>query len=212
MQCGDVYSDVRIPEDRPDVGGITCLAELGVKDLTVLAQAEGFAGRITMEGMRCTWHREINWHGTPEAEDIGDISFRDDGAMIEAGVLADYTELWDGGPSKAMAAATLRMDDKIGFLVTIGTVFVFGIGKTGLPATAELLDRMQAEHSTDLARPLFDGFHAFGHWDGQKGIASLATNPFCEGGIILSQSADGFIWHQTDFDGTTCDLPLSLDP
>ena len=111
-QVGLNYADLRIPRARPDLTGAAALSDLPAAALLDLAQAEGFAGQVTLSGDHCTWHREINWHGPSEAQDVGAIRFDDDGQMIETGVHADYAELWQPNPG---AGAFLRVDANQGY-------------------------------------------------------------------------------------------------
>ena len=99
MQAGDIYADVRVPLERPDVSGLNSLADLPARDLHILAQAEGFAGHTKVENSVCTWERTINWHGATDAIDAGELSFDTAGRLIEAGVHANYTELWERWPA-----------------------------------------------------------------------------------------------------------------
>ncbi|MEO0828906.1 MAG: allophanate hydrolase, partial [Pseudomonadota bacterium] len=84
IQAGALFVDIRIPDGRPALGERTRLAELDNPELLALMAAEGFAGTITLEEDRCTWHRELNWRGRPEGADVGRLYF-DGGALIEDG-------------------------------------------------------------------------------------------------------------------------------
>jgi len=70
MQAGEIFVDLRVPLERPDLAGATALADLGPSTLLALTKAEGFAGRIEVVDSNCTWHRAINWHGVPEADEL----------------------------------------------------------------------------------------------------------------------------------------------
>lgn len=131
IQAGHAYADVRIPADRPDLSGASSLSDLSAQQLAALARAEGFAGRITLDGAVCTWARDINWHGTPDAADIGHISFDAQGRMIEAGVEADYTELWERAEAPPPTARHYRNGGDRAFIVSAGNRFVIGIGRPG---------------------------------------------------------------------------------
>lgn len=212
MQCGLAYADVRIPAERPDLSGAACLADLDAAALLQLARAEGFAGQVTLTGARCTWHRDINWHGQPDGQDIGDLRFDSAGRMIETGVEADYAELWEHRTSPAKRAQVYCAGGVEAHLVSIGNAFVLGIGTPGAATTKPLIAALETgSKPADLPR-LFDGFHAFGHFDGSRGIADLATNPFAEGLPVVTLAPDGVIWHRMGFDGSARDVTLPSQP
>lgn len=205
MQSGEIYADVRVPLERPNIASKAALSELSADELLLLARAEGFAGSVSLEGKKCTWHRDINWHGQPEGNDIGAISFDAEGRMIEAGVEADYTELWETAGTNQTDAMTFGDDAITGYLVTVGEAFVLGIGQRGAPATGPIIQALQAGEVPPDVGELFANAHAFGVWEGTQAIAQRATNPFYEGHIILSKNADSVTWHSISFNGTKKD-------
>lgn len=211
MQAGRLYADVRIPLDRPDVGASTCLAELPAATLSKLAQAEGFAGHVTLEGSRCTWHRDINWHGAPDAADVGEIRFDAQGRMIETGVLAEYSELWVQAAETDTSAIRFSNRDYSGFLVVAGDLGVLGIGQTSKPATTPILSALENGRIPEDTDTLFDGLHALCRLEPTQVIATLATNPLAEGQLVVSLSDDAVIWHKTDFDSTRWDVEMQTE-
>jgi len=213
-QSGLTYADVRVPLERPDLSGASCLADLPVEALAQLAKAEGFAGHITLEGIRCTWHREVNWHGDPDwtgIGDVGDLTFEPNGDMIETGVEAEYTELWTHRTAPKQSALEFGNDTYRGYLVTVSSEFVLGIGKPNHPATKTLLDELENGTIPNGIDALFSTFHAYGHWDGDNAIANLATNPFCEGKPVLTKSGKSVTWRHIGFDGTLSAIDLPID-
>ena len=211
IQCGLDYADVRIPLERPDLTGSDALADLDASALAMLAKAEGFAGHVTLDGTHCTWHREVNWHGRPDMLDIGAISFEADGNMIEAGVLADYRELW--APSEGPPGAAMRFSGGgySAILATHGDSFVLGIGRTDKLATAPLVSALNAGDVPGDVTTLFDGLHAFGTFADGTATAVLATNPFVEGSVVTTWTDTNLTWHREDFDGTRASLTLNRD-
>ncbi|MFK7746219.1 MAG: hypothetical protein AB8B47_14280 [Roseobacter sp.] len=209
-QAGMEYADVRIPVERPNLSGVRCLGDLSTAALLQLAQAEGFAGHVTLEETVCTWHREINWHGVPDAPDVGEISFDDQGRMIENGVHAEYAELWEqraDGPPRVQRFAG---QGYAGLLVETGTRIVIGIGRADKPATAPLIEQLASGKMPRGIEMLFDGVHAFGHWEGQKMITDLSTQPFSEGRPLVTLSADVVHWHRIDFVGGASDIVMPI--
>lgn len=209
IQVGEDYADVRVPLARPKLGASQCLADLDVATLLDLAQAEGFAGHVFLKENTCTWVREINWHGTPEGTDIGAISFDEIGKMIEAGVEADYTELWqnrDGAPEASFRFATAAY---AGQLVVRGAEFVLAIGSRDKPNSKQALMDLNAGSVSEHVRQLFDGVHAVGEWRDGTAVARLATQPFCEGLPVASLQGDAVVWHRIAFDGLLEDVPMT---
>lgn len=202
MQCGSLYADIRIRSDRPDVRGAGALSDLGAATLRQLLLAEGFAGHITVEDDICTWERRINWHGAPDAIDAGHMSFTGDGALIETGVHADYTELWhrlDDEPGEGLELAA--PSGRAGFLVSVGDRFVLGLGDPEAPSSRPILAALEAGRKPVGLAALFDRVHVLGRWDGKTGIAVQATNPLIEGRPVLARDLDGFLLTDEDFEG-----------
>ena len=211
MQAGRDFADVRIPLERPDLGKARCLQDLDSTALRALAQAEGFAGHVTLEESTCTWHREVNWHGTPDAADIGAISFDAQGRMIEAGVLADYTELWEQRATGATKTLRFGNDTYSGLLIMSDEVGVVGIGRDTKPASKPILDALTEGRLPEDAHLLFDGIHALCQISGGTVMATLATDPFLEGKPILTLNSDTMTWHSVGFDGERVDMTFQIE-
>ena len=210
LQAGVLFADLRIPLLRPEISGLSCLAELDQTSLLRLMVSEGFAGHITVEDSRCTWHRKINWHGVPGQADIGAMSFDDSGGLIEDGVQADYRELWQAVPQTALRGAKVRSGALNGVLIENDEVFLLGIGPKPQGTSADLiaaLDGATADHPA--LHQHFSSAYVLGRWDGPLGIAQLSTNPFYEGQVTLERHG-GLVWHSLAFDGQRKALPLNL--
>lgn len=211
MQSGALFADVRIPFDRPDLRGVSSLAELSLPSLRPLLNAEGFAGQITVENSQCTWHRAINWHGVPGQPDIGLMSFDESGGLIEEGVLSELTELWLPVPQSDLRGVKVRAGDMTGVLVETDEVFLLGIGPTPSDNTEELVKACDAGTRPEAElHALFESEYVLGTWDGPFGVAQLSTNPLHEGEVALERKA-GIIWHALAFDGRETARPLVLD-
>lgn len=211
MQAGADFADVRIPLERPDTHDARCLADLEASALLALAQSEGFAGHVTLSGNQCTWHREINWHGTTDTLDVGAISFDENGKMIEAGVLAEYTELWEQRAEEKTGSIRFGDDVYSGVLVFADGFGVVGIGRRTKPATHGTLNSLEAGVVSDETRGLFDGLHATCTISEETATAILATDPFTEGNAILTICKDSVHWHQRGFDGNCATRDLQIE-
>lgn len=212
MQVGTCYADLRVPVGRPDLTDAGRLCDLSANALRQLASAEGFAGHARLTGAECTWHREINWHGTPEVPDVGTISFDDEGRMIEAGVHAEYTELWVPHQAETSRALRLSGHGYFGYLVTQGDTFVLGIGRPGKPTTLPLVEALNSGQIPTGIETLFDGLHALGRVSDGTAIARLSTDPIAEGTEIARLAEDALTWHRRGFGGECDDVVLECAP
>lgn len=213
MQSGAIYADVRIPMDRPNMSGARCLADLDPDALSILAEAEGFAGLAVVQNSTCTWARHINWHGETEEIDAGKLSFDESGDLIEDGIYADYAELWTRTDADPDAGLHMVSGDYTAYLVTVGTRFVFAIGKPqAMASKAVLCDLERGRHDAEALAELFDRVHMIGTWRGDTGYADLATNPFMECRPCLTRTAEGLVYTHVEFDGKTTELPLEVAP
>ncbi len=201
LQAGALFADLRVPLERPDLTGLSCLADLDQSALRSLMNAEGFAGHITVADSQCTWHRQINWHGVPGQADIGLMSFDETGGLIEDGILAEYRELWQSAPQTPLRGAQVRCDAMTGVLIENEEIFLLGIGPNPVGTTDDLIAKLDSGTAELLAlQQHFAGEYVLGTWNGASGIAMLSTNPFQEGQVVLERG-DGLYWHSQGFDG-----------
>jgi hypothetical protein len=201
LQAGVLFGDLRIPLKRPNVTGLSCLADLDAPALRVLMDSEGFAGHITVEDSKCTWHRMINWHGVPGQSDIGLMSFDDGGGLIEDGVLAEYRELWQAMPQPFLRSTKVNCSAMSGVLIENNAVFLLGIGPIPSGTTQDLTAALESGTvQVPALHQHFSSAYVLGKWDGAHGIAELSTNPFYEGHVALER-CDSLIWHSLAFDG-----------
>ncbi|MBS0124516.1 hypothetical protein [Thetidibacter halocola] len=187
------FCDIRIPTTRPDIAGAAALAELSAADLLGLMNGFGFAGETEVSGDRCTWHRQIAFHGTPPgaAPDIGVLRFRADGRLIEDGAEAPYREIWDRQPGEGWRHGAWRSGDRICRLTWSEAEFLLAIGTPGAADSLPLRQSLETgERPTEALAAFFDGEYTLGHWQGGTGIATLSTNPLQEGRAILPKPDD----------------------
>ena len=201
LQAGSLFADLRIPLERPDLTGLSCLAELDQSALRRLMDAEGFAGHITVADSKCTWHRQINWHGVPGQADIGLMSFDKTGGLIEDGVLAEYRELWQSASQSPLRGAEVSCGEMTGVLIENEEIFLLGIAPNPLGTTHDLIAKLDMGIAEVTAlQPQFASEYVLGTWDGASGIGMLSTNPFQEGQVVVERG-DGLFWHSLSFDG-----------
>ncbi len=157
-------------------------------DLAVLLSAEGFAGRTTLAGDICTWHRDWNWRGFPCPVDAGTLSFDPVGRLIEDGVHANYREEWQAVPGGDWTAMAVEGAGAEGVLIADDSQFVLGLGQRGAPAFFGLAAALREDTATAAeAAAAFASVYVMGHWQGSDGIADLSTQPFCEGQAVLQR-------------------------
>lgn len=211
LQAGPLYVDLRIPAGRPATAGGRALADLPDRTLIALMRSEGFAGTITVTQGICTWAREINWHGRPAGIDAGHIAF--DGRrdrLMETGVHGDYLERWHRISEAPGRSGMFHAGDRTAFLVTVGAQFAFGVGRPGAAPSCDTLRALDSGSRGDGLARHFESLFAIGTWDGDLGRATLATDPFVEGRLLLTRMTDGQVtWSETTFDGTRRDIVLT---
>lgn len=198
-QAGDLFVDLRIPDRRPSIAGLGCLADLPREQLQQFRQAQGFAGHIALRDSICTWHREINWHGPPRDIDAGALHFDADGALIETGVHARYRERWQHTAPSCNSAQRVRAGQLQGIAIFCDAQFFLGIG-------APITQQTTQPQYSDTQQ--FASEYVFGQWDGARGIAQLSTNPFSEQRQVLSRSDRAWIWHRHDWQGDATAIAL----
>lgn len=212
VQAGGWCADIRVPLMRLalDAGSLSAMARA---DLAVLPSAEGLAGRTTLVGDICTWHRDLNWRGFPCPVDAGTLRFDPVGRLIEDGVHANYREEWQavrGGDWTAMAVEGSGAE---GLLIANDSQFVLGLGQRNAPAFPGLAAALREGTATAAeAAAAFASVYVMGHWQGIAGIADLSTQPFCEGQAVLQRDHLRARLTLPDFHGRMQEQVLCLAP
>ena len=212
VQAGPWCADIRVPQRRPGLETGT-LAAMAPADLALLLTAEGFAGRTTLDGDVCIWHRHWNWRGFPCPVDAGRLWFDEAGRLIEDGVAAEYREEWQAVPGAPWTAVAARTSGAEGLLIASDTHFLLALGQREAPARPELIAALEAGTATAAeAEPAFASVYVLGHWQGAAGVADLSTQPFCEGREVLQRDAGRARLTLPDFHGRLQDQRLELSP
>lgn len=212
VQAGQWCADIRVPLLRPTLDA-SSLSTMAPVDLAVFLSAEGFAGRTTLAGNICTWHRDWNWRGFPCPVDAGTLRFDPVGRLIEDGVHADYREEWQAVPGSAWTAMSAEAEGEMGLLVANETQFLLCLGQRDTPArtglAAALCDGTAMVSDAELA---FASVYVMGHWQESEGIADLSTQPFCEGQAVLQRDLATTRLTLPDFHGRMQEKILRLTP
>ena len=66
LQTARHHVDIRVPAERPSLGGATSLVELDREQLNGLALQQGFGGVTEVRGDICQWTREVSLVGRAE--------------------------------------------------------------------------------------------------------------------------------------------------
>jgi len=211
LQAGRLFADIRVPLHRPATGPARCLAEMAPADLAALLSAEGFAGHITLQGDVCTWQRAVNWRGFPCPVDAGRLWFDPAGALVEDGVHADYREQWQRQETGPLTGRQVRAEGMAGVLVTGPALFLLVLGGPDAPARPDLPAALRSGRAgTAEAAAAFASVCVMGRLGAGQGIATLSTQPFCEGQAVLALGSDSATLTLPDFDGTPRRLDLSI--
>lgn len=145
LQTPRWHADLRIPAGRPDFSGVRRLADCDGAQLAWLAHQQGFCGVTQVEGDCCTWHRQMDFQPANGSRDIGRMMFNGE-RVTEAGVEADYREIWQRLPSSRGGTAALELVAEAGeqaarptWLLVAGDCFMYVRGRAQpLPAATDL--------------------------------------------------------------------------
>ncbi len=196
LQSESAFADIRVPAGRPVVREREALAGLGESELLALTRQGGFAGWTELSGMRCHWHRQIDFQPPTGVPDQG-MMHRGDGVLIEEGVHERYIEIWESvacGPAGADTLLARRAATAMGGrLILAGNVFFFV--RDGRPplATASNLAALAPDGRERRAAllSLLDCEISFGRCRG-GGVPweiTLSTLPYREGQSLLEVDA-----------------------
>lgn len=211
LQAGQWCADIRVPLSRPGLEAGGSLSDMAPSDLAILLSAEGFAGRVTLDGDLCTWHREWNWRGFPTPVDAGILRFDSFGRLVEDGAHSDYREEWQCVLTGPWIAEAVEADGADGLLLSHDAGFVLALGQRGAPSWPGLPEALRdGSASAEEVSDAFASVYVLGHWSGEEGIADLSTQPFCEGHAVLSRRGDSAQLVLPDFHGRMVEQTLRL--
>jgi len=204
LQTRHWHADLRIPADRPDFSGVTCLAECDDAQLAWLATQQGFCGVTQVDGEHCIWHRQLDFQPANGSRDIGRMVF-DGERVIETGVDTDYLEIWERLPHSRGGTAALELvveggelPSRPAWLLVAGDCFIHVRGRARpLPGIAHLNSAFDLASLIARARPsraqLLDWLNveiSFGHRNGPTPWRiELSTLPFREGQFVTRPAA-----------------------
>jgi len=198
LQTPRWHADLRLPADRPDFSGVSCLEDCDDAQLAWLATQQGFCGVTQVDGDICTWHRRMDFQPANGKRDIGRMAF-DGERAVESGIEADYLEVWELLPQSRGASAALQLVVEEGelparpvWLFVAGDCFILVRGRPrALPGAVDLASLI-AGHRPTRAQCLewLDVEISFGHRSGPTPWRiEHSTLPFCEGQYVTVPGA-----------------------
>lgn len=189
LQTRSLFADIRIPVRRRGRPRPTRMSEA---DFLQLAQQQGFAGALEVDGDVLHWRRRLDFQPAG-ALDIGRVRL-DGNVLFEEGVHLAYREEWERLclPGDDRLALSLEVEyyangcplKRAGVLVAIDGYFMLAIARrAALPAATDLAALMDGErYSHEARRAFLDCAIEFGlrHADGRWEVR-LSTLPHHEG-------------------------------
>lgn len=212
LQGPGFYIDLRQPIGILGKVEAGCLAELTLDEARILAEQEGFAGTLFLDGNCAEWVREIDFHPPGPIGDVGNLEAHGN-LLIERGVHADYVEHWQREPlpldAPCWAARLSTEDGAVVFLVRCGARFGYARERSAaLPPGETLADRM-AGATPEEARALVDCEIALGTVVAEGWRIDRSTLPWREGALLVRAGA-GFVEDRlTMIDMDAQGLPLA---
>jgi len=175
LQAGDLYADLRIPAGRPQLPEPEQGSDVPVNDLHQLAEQQGFAGNIRLQGEQCTWYRWLDYQPVSATPDEGRL-YGNGRMLVEYGIHQPYIEHWwhedrgrDGYVGFRLQGSTA------GVLLVVGEHFMRAVGQPyGVDGGTD-------SHGESAALP--DCEISFGrrHGNAEEWLILRSTKPWLEG-------------------------------
>jgi hypothetical protein len=204
LQGPSLYLDLRQPLGRPDFKSVQSLADLSDAHIEWLVRQEGFAGRLSFDGVYFEWGRDIDFQPKAMYSDCGRLWYEND-YVVEEGRDIPYIEHWHGSiDGDASIGAAMRLQstdgDRSGCIARVGDMFMYARGRgIAMPDLPDLRRCVQAAPTrTDLLH-LLDCEISFGHV-GAGWHIEHSSLPFREGEMLSPQSLQGRHLQTTDVD------------
>ncbi len=211
-QTKSLYVDIRIPADRPSLAGRRSICDCSPAELRALACQMGFAGRLALQGTKCTWIRDIDFQpdtGRPDTGLLrcdGDVLYETGEASSVIGHAYQEVYVREARGTHRLAALKVRSatGKSLGATCTTGTIllviddrFLFARPRRSpLPAGQTLGQLVDAEiDDRDFVQTCLDCEISIG-WIGPghpPWTIELSTVPFREGRRIFPKAAAGIV-------------------
>lgn len=196
LQTPNFAADLRLPADRPPLGG-AALADYDPQALGALLGQEGFVARFFRDGARVRWERLIDLSPLPGPDESwmemsGDLA-------IEYGMHSDFVEHWWRREAADAPYLVLRgAGEPWRWLLRVGSHFIAVRDRRPAPDGRPLRAAYESAQSAPARRQVLDCEVSWGRWQpaGAPRIEA-STLPFREGRTLdpaARASADGIIW------------------
>jgi hypothetical protein len=186
LQGPTLFADLRMPAGRPSFAGVHGVRDLTGSQVAWLAQQEGFAGRLELDGEFFAWRRLIDFQPPALVPDSGRLR-REGEIVVEEGRYSPYIEHWhrEDASHGPIGAARLRDAEagRDGFIVRAGTYFMYvrAGDSASLAAGASLADCVAGAASLAMAQQLVDCEISFGNVTSAGWVISRSSLPYREG-------------------------------
>ncbi|NLU62029.1 hypothetical protein HCA61_07100 [Rhodococcus sp. HNM0563] len=202
LQGRALYCDLRQPAALPKIDA-PALRALGVGDLLVLAEQDGFAGPLFDNGDHVEWGRTVALHPAGPTPDAGALNALDHGTLVEQGMFEDYIEHW------RIAATSQDIDEYLledldtgapGVLVRVGGDFAFARGRTRV-LDGPLLEQIRGAAGLRAVQELLDCEIALGVVRDEQWIITASSLPYRVGAHLNPVFGDRVGTRDHDLDG-----------
>ncbi|MEE2061439.1 hypothetical protein [Rhodococcus artemisiae] len=207
LQGRALYCDLRQPAALPKIEA-PALRALGIGDLLVLADQDGFAGPLFDNSDHVEWGRTVALHPAGPTPDAGALNALDHGTLVEQGIFEDYIEHW------RIAATSPDIDEYLledldtgapGVVVRVGGDFAFARGRTHVldspPLDSPLHEQIRGAASLRAAQELFDCEIALGVVRDEQWIITASSLPYRVGAHLNPVFGDRIGTRDHDLDG-----------
>jgi hypothetical protein len=191
LQTQSIFADLRVKADRPDAVGF---AQMPDEILLDLAQSQGFAGVLEVDGSICRWRRQIDFEPPGGPPDEATFAIKGN-RLIETGIHAAYVEVWERVTAPDVPLTAFRLDGPTaGYLVLAGTQFIEIIDRPKKVPPAKDLAHLVQQHldagDRAAAVALVDMRINFGEISHGEWRIDLATLPWLEGTTLAPMEFD----------------------
>lgn len=123
VQSCSWYGDIRLSIDIPRRRDARSFADFTDAELLALAEAQGFAGQLTVTPEMCAWRRDLDYQPPGPVPDEGTWAIKGD-VLIEGGIHVEYEEIWRLEPDSQGLRAAFEQPAGRGLLILAGDHFL----------------------------------------------------------------------------------------
>lgn len=198
VQTESWYADLRIPAGPLVRTDVRRLEDCNAVELVALAQIQGFAGQLSVDGGVCSWRRDLDFQPPGPTPDEGNWEIEGP-VMIERGLHAEYEEVWvRDADVRGPLEAFRRTGGRRGLMVVAGDHFLAVLDRPHpLPGGESLAAIVAAElaagdRAAALARLDMPICYGLVRGGGSPWEVRLSSWPWLEGQGLAPPSGDGW--------------------